>query len=201
MRCHYFLLSTANKSLHFLPIIFGKLVFCLFLDFCFFICSVLIWYHLRIYNICIIFFYFKGTRWFVIPFSLYKICFWKHKNRVVKDILPEKFFYQSFISRSLKIHRNLGEGRGSSLFLCNTSTHWWAIIYYLQLCIWNDYHVFLMASHVITRMRLDEIYHLWEVVFDWLLIVCCFNWRSNARTYCSINFADKWRINSFWLSR
>ena len=33
---------------------------------------------------------------------------------------------------------------------------------YLQLCIWDDYHVFLMATLVFTRLLLDEIYHLIE---------------------------------------
>ena len=41
---------------------------------------------------------------------------------------------------------------------------------YLQLCIWDDYHVFLIASHVITRLLLDEIYHHWELTIDLLLI-------------------------------
>ena len=38
---------------------------------------------------------------------------------------------------------------------------------YLQLCMWDDYHVFVIASLVITRMLLDEIYHLIELPFDW----------------------------------
>ena len=41
---------------------------------------------------------------------------------------------------------------------------------YLQLCIWDDYHVFLIASHVVTRLLLDEIYHHWELTIDSLLI-------------------------------
>ena len=39
---------------------------------------------------------------------------------------------------------------------------------YLQLCMWDDYHVFLIAALVFTRLLLDEIYHLIELPFDWL---------------------------------
>ena len=31
---------------------------------------------------------------------------------------------------------------------------------YLQLCTWDDYHIFLIAPFVFTRLLLDEIYHL-----------------------------------------
>ena len=36
---------------------------------------------------------------------------------------------------------------------------------YLQLCVWNDYHVFLTPPVVFTRLLLDEIYHLIEWPF------------------------------------
>ena len=41
---------------------------------------------------------------------------------------------------------------------------------YLQLCMWDDYHVFLIATLVFTRLLLDEIYHLIELLFDWLMM-------------------------------
>ena len=41
---------------------------------------------------------------------------------------------------------------------------------YLQLCMWHDYHIFLIASLVFTRLLLDEIYHLIELPFDWLMM-------------------------------
>ena len=31
---------------------------------------------------------------------------------------------------------------------------------YLQFCMWDDYHVFLIATLLFTRLLLDEIYHL-----------------------------------------
>ena len=39
---------------------------------------------------------------------------------------------------------------------------------YLQLCMWDDYHIFLIATLVFTRLLLDKIYHLIELPFDWL---------------------------------
>ena len=40
---------------------------------------------------------------------------------------------------------------------------------YLQLCMWDDYYVFLIAKLVFTRLLLDEIYDLIELPFDWLI--------------------------------
>ena len=40
---------------------------------------------------------------------------------------------------------------------------------YLQLCIWDDYHIFLIARLVFTRLLLDEIYHLDYRVTIWLI--------------------------------
>ena len=47
---------------------------------------------------------------------------------------------------------------------------------YLQLCTWDDYQVFLIAPLVFTRLLLDEIYHLIELLFqidDVMLIFVC----------------------------
>ena len=38
--------------------------------------------------------------------------------------------------------------------------------------MWDDYHVFLFATFAITRLLLDEIYHLTELSFDWLMMEC-----------------------------
>ena len=40
---------------------------------------------------------------------------------------------------------------------------------YLQLCIWYDYHVFLIATLVFSRLLLDENYHLIALTFEWLI--------------------------------
>ena len=41
---------------------------------------------------------------------------------------------------------------------------------YLQLCMWDDYHIFLIAPLVFIRSLLDEIYHRTELPFDWLMM-------------------------------
>ena len=35
--------------------------------------------------------------------------------------------------------------------------------------MWDDYHVFLIATLVFTRLLLDEIYHLIELPFEWFI--------------------------------
>ena len=62
-----------------------------------------------------------------------------------------------------------GEGNifYSTLPLLSAHEHW---DIYLQLCMWDEYHVFLIATLVFTRLLLDEIYHLIELPFDWLMM-------------------------------
>ena len=45
---------------------------------------------------------------------------------------------------------------------------------YVQLCTWDDYHIFLIATLVFTRLLIHEIYHLIEWLFDWLMMWCWF---------------------------
>ena len=60
---------------------------------------------------------------------------------------------------------------------------------YLQLCIWDDYHTFLIASLVFSRLLVDEIYHLIDLPFDWLI-----DW------WCGVNFClFTWRFDSKFL--
>ena len=53
---------------------------------------------------------------------------------------------------------------------------------YFQLCKWDGYDTFLIATLVFTRLLLDEIYHLIELLSDWLmmwywfLFICLLNW-------------------------
>ena len=54
----------------------------------------------------------------------------------------------------------------STLPLPPAHEHW---DIYLQLCKWDYYHVFLIAALVFTRLLLDEIYHLIELPFEWLI--------------------------------
>ena len=86
------------------------------------------------------------------------------------------FFYQNFLSRTPTTHRTVGERRGPSFIplyhlkpLTNIQT------FILQLCTWDDFHIFLNAPLVFTRLLLGEIYHLIiEVLFDWLMMWCWF---------------------------
>ena len=80
------------------------------------------------------------------------------------------FFYQGFLSQTLTIHMTARGERGtifySTLPLPRAHEH---RDIYLQLCVWDDYHVFVIATLVLTRLLLDEIYHLIELPFDWLI--------------------------------
>ena len=57
--------------------------------------------------------------------------------------------------------------------------HWWLMKtqdIYLQLCMWDCYHILLIALLVFARLLLNEIYHLikllfhWKLPFDWLMM-------------------------------
>ena len=71
---------------------------------------------------------------------------------------------QGFLSRTLK------EGREPSFYptLPLSPAHEHSDIY-LQLCMWDDNHIFLIARLVFTRLLLDEIYHLDYRVTIWLI--------------------------------
>ena len=54
---------------------------------------------------------------------------------------------------------------------------------YLRFCIWDDYHVFLIALQVVTRLLLSEIYHRSEFAFNyWLIVASAFTWWFNTRS-------------------
>ena len=40
---------------------------------------------------------------------------------------------------------------------------------YLQLWMWDDYHVFLIALLVFTSLLINEMYHRIELPFEWLI--------------------------------
>ena len=79
-----------------------------------------------------------------------------------KTFFPYKhsfFFLSGFSSQTLTI-------QGQRLCTPPAHEHW---DIYLQLCMWDEYHVFLIATLVFTRLLLDEIYHLIELPFEWLI--------------------------------
>ena len=113
------------------------------------------------------------------------------------NYLPSFFFLSGFSLQTLTIHRTAGGGRGPSFiplyhfhpltiietFICNFACEMTIIFYstlplppahdhwdiYLQLCMWDDYHVFLIVTPVFTRLLIDEIYHLIELPFKWMI--------------------------------
>ena len=63
---------------------------------------------------------------------------------------------------------------------------------YLQLCMWVDYHMFLIATLVFTRLLHNKIYHLIELPFDWLMMQCLFVYLMNwFRVFCDSDL--KWK--------
>ena len=67
---------------------------------------------------------------------------------------------------------------------------------YLQLCMWDDYHIFLIAPLVFTRLLLDEIYHLIELPFDWLIddamFVCLLDELILGFCYSDFDMGNRW---------
>ena len=93
-----------------------------------------------------------------------------------------------FFHQTLAIHKIKGEGSDHLLFHSATSTHQHLDIY-LQLCLWDDYHVYFISPLEFARLLLDEIYHTIElllidwwcrviflsVLFDNLILGLCYN--------------------------
>ena len=55
---------------------------------------------------------------------------------------------------------------------------------YLQLYMWDDYHVYLIAALVFIRLLLDEIYHLIGLPFDWLIYDA--NWLTKCAIFTNV---------------
>ena len=81
------------------------------------------------------------------------------------------FFLSKFSFTGTGDSQNNRQGEGTSFYstLPLPPAHEYSDIY-LQLCMWDDYHIFLIASLVLTRLLLDEIYQLFELPFDWLMM-------------------------------
>ena len=86
-----------------------------------------------------------------------------------KETLIWFFFYQGFLYGHWRFTGQQGKRGDHLLFhspLPPAHEHWEI---YLQLYMWDDYHVFLITTLVFTRLLLDEIYHLIELPFEWLI--------------------------------
>ena len=75
------------------------------------------------------------------------------------------FCFHGFLHRHWPFRVQQGPIFYSILPLPLTHEQWYI---YLQLFMWDDYHVFLIATLVFARLLLDEIYHLIELPFEWL---------------------------------
>ena len=82
-----------------------------------------------------------------------------------------KFFFllMVFFHRHWRIKGQKGKGGDHLSFtlpLPPAHEHWEI---YLQLCMWDGYHISLIVTLAFTRLLLDEIYHLIQLLFDWLI--------------------------------
>ena len=64
---------------------------------------------------------------------------------------------------------------------------------YVQLCAWDDYHRFLIATLTFTRLLLDEIYHLtWLIDLVKLVFVCLLDDFMSGFCYSNLDTAYQW---------
>ena len=92
-----------------------------------------------------------------------KFCIWRRTY--------QRFFFLSGIS-STNTDNSQDSRREGTIFdstLPLPPAHEHSDIY-LQLCTWDDFHIFLIEKPVFTRLLLDEIYHIIELLFDWLMM-------------------------------
>ena len=116
------------------------------------------------------------------------------------------FIYQGFLSQTLTIHRTTGNSKGTVFYstqsLPSAHEHW---DIYLQLCMWDDYQIFLIATLVFTRLLLDEIYDLIKLPFHWLIDqwcnICLFDSTFYVWFYDSTFYSDfTWETGGFELA-
>ena len=81
------------------------------------------------------------------------------------------FFFLSGFSFTDTYNSQDSSGREGTIFYSTLPfppAHKYSDIY-LQLWMWDDYQVFVITRLVFARLLLDEIYHLIESPFDWLI--------------------------------
>ena len=105
--------------------------------------------------------------------------YWNQRE-IVLTFTNKNFFFLSRFSFTYTNDSQDSRVREGTIFyftlpLPPTHEHW---DIYVQLWMWGDYHVFLIATLVFTRLLLDEIYHyritIW--VIDCWCNVCFFTW-------------------------
>ena len=93
-----------------------------------------------------------------------------------KLIIDKTIFFLSGFSFTDSDNSQDSRGKEGTIFYSTLPVplvheHW---DIYLQLCLWDDCHIFSIALLVFTRLLLDEIYHLIKLPFDWLMMECQF---------------------------
>ena len=111
--------------------------------------------------------------------TLFYGCFWKLDRNAFIEMITFFFSIRVFFTDTNDSQDSRGrEGTifNSSLPLPPAHEHW---DIYLQLCMWDDYHVFLIAPLVFyqTATRWDlPPYRITIWVIDWWCNVCLFTW-------------------------
>ena len=88
------------------------------------------------------------------------------------SLILEKVTLGPFFSIRIFFHRHWrftgqqGKGGNHLLFHPTNSTRSQTLRHLFATLLGDDYHVFLIAMLVFTRLLLDEIYHLIELPFD-----------------------------------
>ena len=93
------------------------------------------------------------------------------KNLRVCRTISFHFFFLSGVSFTDTDDSQDNRGRERTLFYSTLPlppAHEHGHIY-LQFCMWDDYHVFLIPTFVFNGLLLNEIYHLIKLPFDWLI--------------------------------
>ena len=110
-------------------------------------------------------------------------------DHLIKFLKHNPMFFFSikiFFHGHWRLTGQQGKGGDHLLFHSTTSTRSRYSDIYLQLCMWDDYHIFLIAPLVFIRLLLDEIYHLIKLSFDWLMwCFCLFTWWFDSSFYYS----------------
>ena len=93
----------------------------------------------------------------------------RHCCKILYSISRNFFFsIRVFFKGTVDSQDRRGKGGDHLLSHSTTSTRSRTLRHF-QLCMWDDHHVFLIATLVFTRLLLDEIYHLIKLPFKWLI--------------------------------
>ena len=103
------------------------------------------------------------------------------------------FFYQDFLHRHWRFTGQERKGGDHLIFHSTTSTrseHWHI---YLQLCMWDDYHVFSITTLLFTATRWDlPRYWIAIWVIDWWCNICLFVWIDTRFLLQRFGIGNRW---------